>query len=139
METSQECERLAESALRDALYLDELAGGVFDYDDDDDAREWLVYHGFEDPEERPDFFDVLDVAALEVVAEGSRSFATGEWVIESMRIVLGTGGPHVEVTAYAGYGRLVAAAYWGSDVSRRHGRASGALFEYLAEIAEVAV
>lgn len=72
--------------------------------------------------------DELDELPLEVVWEKGEPFA----------VVLGTGGPHVEITGGGRSGGYVLTAYWGSTPETRRGDAIARTGEYFREYVEEA-
>lgn len=70
--------------------------------------------------------DYLDSMPLEVVWEAGEPFA----------VVLGTGGPHVEITGGGRQGGYTLTVYWGSNPAHRSGEAITRTGEYFRELYE---
>ena len=87
--------------------------------------------GYESP------WDVLDSEALSVEYEWAGP-NRADMNVTRVRIVLGTGGPHVEIVARVGQGAEIV-GYWGGEKVTRYldHPATVDLAEQLAELAEV--
>lgn len=84
-----------------------------------------------------DRFDVLDTEALSVEYDWTGP-TRADVNVSRIRIVLGTGGPHVEIVAEIGQGLTIAGHWTGTTVTRRfYHQATADLVVELAELAEV--